>query len=145
MFLKFVFTQFLNSYVRSRLTYSSQNWAPTKAQLNKLDSTYATFLRKMVRGGHRRKPDSYNFRLTNDRIYHICDTTALSTFISSSQIKYTAHVVRSNNTSIVKQLLFNTNKYSKRGQPTTSLLSQVLKPYGKDADQFYTKCHDRLV
>ena len=28
-------TLLLNSYVRSRLTYSCQNWAPTKLQLNK--------------------------------------------------------------------------------------------------------------
>ena len=43
--------KFLNSFVRSRLTYSCQNWNLTTAQFVKLDITYRTLLRRMVRRG----------------------------------------------------------------------------------------------
>ena len=43
--------KFLNSFVRSRLTYSCQNWNLTTAQFVKLDITYKTLLRRMVRRG----------------------------------------------------------------------------------------------
>ena len=38
-------------FVRSRLTYSCQNWNLTTAQFVKLDITYRTLLRRMVRRG----------------------------------------------------------------------------------------------
>ena len=124
---------FLNSFVRSRLTYACQNWALTKLQLNKLNSTYSTFLRKMIRNGFRRQapnPDgspNYKFHYTNDSLYSICSTPMLSTFIEKSQLKYCAHIIRQQNSSLCKALMFNADKYSKRGQPNPTLLSQVLK------------------
>ena len=42
---------FLNCFVRSRLTYACQNWCLTTNQLNRLDITYRTFLRRMIRNG----------------------------------------------------------------------------------------------
>ena len=43
--------KFLNSFVRSRLTYSCQNWNLTLRQYEKLDVTYRNLLRRMVHGG----------------------------------------------------------------------------------------------
>ena len=43
--------KFLNSFVRSRLMYSCKNWNLTTAQFVKLDVTYRTLLRRMVRRG----------------------------------------------------------------------------------------------
>ena len=43
--------KFLNSFVRSKLPYSCQNQNLTTAQFVKLDITYRTLLRRMVRRG----------------------------------------------------------------------------------------------
>ena len=50
--------QILNSLVRSRITYTCQTWSVTKNQLTKMTSTYMSFLRKMTKGGYRRKENS---------------------------------------------------------------------------------------
>ena len=42
---------FLNCFVCSRLTYIWQNWCLTTNQPNRLDITYRTFLRQMIRMG----------------------------------------------------------------------------------------------
>ena len=43
--------KFLNSYIRSRLTYSCQNWNLKSRQYDRLDVVYRMFLRRMIRGG----------------------------------------------------------------------------------------------
>ena len=141
-------TKFLNSYVRSRLTYSCQNWALTKIQFNKLDSVYATFLRKMVRNGYSRQPSTdttinYKFKYTNLSLYNLCSTTSLSSFIQKSQKKYLAHLIRQNNSCFTKQLIFNSDKYYKRGNPGPTLYTQVLNNYESSTSDFLTKAHRR--
>ena len=42
--------KFLNSFVRSRLTYSCQNWNLTVGQFGKLHVTYHNLLRRMIDG-----------------------------------------------------------------------------------------------
>ena len=49
-----------NALVRSRLTYSCQTWSLTKKQLQHISASYMSMIRKMVRGGYRRKQNSYN-------------------------------------------------------------------------------------
>ena len=61
----------LNSIVRSRLTYSCQLWCLSKKQLSRISSTYMLMLRKMVKGGFRRKTDSWSLILTNKKILEI--------------------------------------------------------------------------
>ena len=41
---------FLNRFIRSRITYSCQNWNLTTDQYNRLDICYRNLLRRMVRG-----------------------------------------------------------------------------------------------
>ena len=142
--------KFLNSFVRSRLTYACQNWALTQLQSKKLNSTYTNFLRKMVRNGFRRKtpnPDgspNYSFHYSNDALYNICSTPELSTFIEKSQTKYCAHIIRQENSSLCKALMFNADKYTKRGKPNPTLLSQVQK-YNPNMSpsEFYAKSLQR--
>ena len=75
---------FLNSFVRSRLCYSCQNWNLTQHQYDRLDVAYRVFLRRMVRGGFRFCDESNSdFRhvMNNDRLHQICDTSDLNLFI----------------------------------------------------------------
>jgi hypothetical protein len=118
-------TRMLNSLVRSRIIYSCQTWSLTKAQLNQMNSQYMLFIRKLTKGGFKRKADTYAFVYTNKDLLRIANTTDLVSYIKLQQRNYVCHIVRKDNTSIVKRLLFNANNAKKRG-PKTTLLSSVL-------------------
>lgn len=125
---------FLNSYVRSRMTYACQQWNLTKSQMEKMNIEYRQMLRKLVRGGHRKHESSdeddnrFKFKLLNSDIHRLCHTEDIEHFIKRQQKKYLAHIIReSDNNSSKKQLLFNDDKYCKVGRHTPSLLEQVLE------------------
>ena len=118
--------QILNSLIRSRITYSCQTWSITKLQLNKMTSTYMSFLRKMTKGGYRRKENSWGYVLTNEDLLRIAKTVDLPTFVKGQQRNYVQKIITQDNTSITKRLMFNNNKSSKTG-PMTTLLSSVVK------------------
>ena len=83
------------------------------------------FIRKMTKGGFKRKADTYAFVYTNKDLLRIADTTDLVSYIKRQQRNYVCHIVRKDNTSIVKRLLFNADNAKKPG-PKTTLLSSVL-------------------
>ena len=118
--------QILNSLIRSRITYSCQTWSITKLQLNKMTSTYMSFLRKLTKGGYRRKENSWGYVLTNKDLLRIAKTVDLPTFVKGQQRNYVQKIITQDNTSITKRLMFNNNKSSKTG-PATTLLSSVVK------------------
>ena len=118
--------QFLNALIRSRITYSCQTWSVTKLQLNKMTSVYMSFLRKMTKGGYRRKDNSWSYVLTNDDLLRIAKTVDLPTFVRRQQRNFAQKIIRQENTSMTKQLMFNDDKSSRTG-PVTTLLSSVLK------------------
>ena len=45
---------FLNSLVRTRLTYGCHTWRPSSAEVSKINATYNYFLRCMIWNGHQR-------------------------------------------------------------------------------------------
>ena len=131
--------KFLNSFVRSRLTYACQNWNPTLVQLERLNVTYRKFLRRMVRGGFRfinEKENDYRLAISNDQLHEICNTTDVSEFICKQQTNYVAHVIRMNMNRGVKQLLFNDDTCKKKGRPQKSLLEQVVENKNSTIDDF---------
>ena len=120
---------FLNSFVRSRLSYACQNWNLTELQYDRLDVTYRVFLRRMVCGGFRFRDEingDYRYVISNIQLHQICGTSDLSLFIRSQQRNYAMHIVRMSLERCVKCLMFNDDKYVKRGRPTRSLLDQVI-------------------
>ena len=80
--------KFLNSFVRSRLTYSCQNWNLTTVQFVKLDVTYRTLLRRMVRRGFNRidTDGDFRFKIDNEKLHHICHTEDVSLLFENSKI-----------------------------------------------------------
>ena len=131
--------KFLNSFVRSRLTYSCQNWNLTLRQYEKLDVTYRNLLRRMVRGGFKRcgNDDSdFRYKLSNDKIHNICGTSNVSNFIKNQQKSYASHVVRMPTERSSKQLIFNDDKYHRVGRAIPSLLEQNLKNDEFSMDMF---------
>ena len=118
-------TNILNSLVRSRLTYSCQTWCMTKLQLARIGSAYMAMLRKMVSGGYRRKPNSWSYVLTNEDLLRICQTDCINNYVSRQQTNFVAHMVRKEDRSLAKRLLFNNNESRKAG-PRMGLYLSVI-------------------
>jgi len=131
----------LNSLVRSRLTYSCQCWSLTEKQKQKISSTYNGFLRRMVKGGFRRKKDTWNFALTNNEILEMASTEEIKKFIHKQQRTFVARAIRMENTNGTKRLLFNDNPSHLPGRKVT-LYSNVLKAEGIHADEFIKRSMD---
>ena len=98
--------------MRPRLTYATQAWRPSEDEFKKLEACWCGFLRRMVKGGFRRKPteegSDTNFSLvyTNTDILRITKCQTLRDFINNQYLKYTAHVCRRPNTNLTKLSLF---------------------------------------
>ena len=96
--------------MRSRLTYSCQNWNLTNSQFQRLDVTYRTLLRRMIRGGFKRidyDDGDFRYKITNDKLHEICKTSDVSNFIRLQQKRYAGHVIRMPIERNAKQLMFN--------------------------------------
>ena len=140
---------YFNSLIRSRLTYSCQNWTVTPTQYDKMDRAQRKMLRRMVRGGHSRvdsENGDWSYKISTKKLLEICDTEDLSHYIKRQQKKYAAHIIRQPNSSLNKQLMFNSNDNKKLGKPVRTLLSEVLENenLGNDyIDQFCTGARHR--
>ena len=129
----------LNSLVRSRLTYGCQVWSLTANQYGLLNTTYNRMLRIMIRNGFKRKENSWAFAVTNEELYKICGTEHLEKFIYRQQRAYVAHVIRRDESSISKRLMFNADTSHRRGV-STNLLKTVLAREGRPEEVFYIDC-----
>jgi len=133
--------RFLDSYVRSRLVYACQNWNLSSNQLERLNTTYRSFLRRMVRNGQKyvnEAGNDYRMFISNARLHLICGTNDLVCFIRRQQKNYLSHVVRMNCERSIKQLTFNNDIYKKRGRPIKTLLDQVTEELSISNDEFCT-------
>ena len=133
----------LNSMVRSRLTYSCQTWNLTSRQSDHIDATYTSMLRKMVKGGFRRKKDGdWSFVLRNSDLHRICGTEDISDYTARQQRKYLAHLARQSNTTLTKRLLFNDNESHKPGRQS-NLERSVMTNEGCMTETCYKKALTR--
>jgi hypothetical protein len=73
------------------------------------------------------EPD-YGRIYTNQRIYEITSTRALSEYIGKQQAKFAAHTIRESNNRETKQLMYNSD--TKPGNSLEDLLGQALKYMG---------------
>ena len=128
-------TSILNSLVRSRLTYGCQTWMLTAAQMNHINSSYVSMLRKMVRGGYKRKDGEWGYKITNEQLITMCKTESISSFVERQRKRYLAHVIRLPNKSITKRTMFNSDKTVVPGNHT-SFLQSVLKAERTTINQF---------
>ena len=138
--------QFLDSLVRSRLTYGSQAWVLTQKQFDRLQSEYVYFQRFMVKGGFQRRQNKIQYEtksgkkgeftkilLTNDKINEICGSQTVIEHIEKMQRNWIGHVARSENGRYIKQLTFEgkTNNRLKKGVTNTTL-RQVSRKFTKN-------------
>ena len=104
--------KFLEACVRSRLTYATQSWRPSEDQIKKLESCWFGFLRRMIKGGFRRKPaenddqPNFSFVYTNIEVEKIVKSKPLRDFMDAQYLRYIAHVCRRDNNNLSKLSLF---------------------------------------
>lgn len=112
--------KFLEACVRSRLLYSVQAWKLDSKEMQKIESVWCGFLRRMVKGGFSRrnapknKKDTsipkeevdWSYKLSNEMIRKITNTNGIKNFCDIQHLKYIAHVTRLGNNSLQKQFLF---------------------------------------
>ena len=125
-----------NSLVRSRLTYSCQTWTLTKRQVSRINSAYVSMLRRIVRGGFRRKEESYHYELSNIDIIQKCKTEDILKFVARQQRNFMAHIIRSENSRMTKRILFN-NDITKKPGRSISLYRTVLENERSTSNAFH--------
>ena len=65
----------LNAMVRSWLTYSCQTWNVRARQMERINSSYSSMIRKIIKDGYRRKNNNeWGFALSNEYLHNICGT-----------------------------------------------------------------------
>ena len=114
-------TKFLNAFVRSRLAYNVHTLFNASTLIQKLEVEWTRFLRKIVKCGMARvnappkeitkqqKEEGtweYRYKYTNKQIHKICGSAPIRIFIQLQQVKWIAHVIRMENSSLEKQTLF---------------------------------------
>ena len=115
-----------NSLVRNRLTYSCQTWTLTKRQASHVNAAYVSMLRRMVRGGFRRKDGTYHYELSNVDIIRKCKTENIYQYVARQQRNFIAHVIRGDNKRMTKRILFS-NDVTKKPGPRITLYKTVLE------------------
>ena len=132
----------MNSIVRSRLVYGCQTWALTKQLIRRMKSAYSGILRKMIKGGFRRKTDAWSFVLTNEDILRQCGTEDIEAFIRRLQRNNLAHIVRHDDSSISKRLTFDEN--GRRPGRHITMESMVHQFEQMDRDTFNRRAIERV-
>ena len=146
-------TIFLNGLVRSRLTYGCHAWRPTQLERNKLSTTYNHFLRSMISNGFKRinppsvcdtsqDPESvdWSYKIFNVLLFRITKMQSLEDFYHSQQKNWIAHVVRRENSDIVKLFAFHVTKIARRGRPIPSIMERAIGQSQLERDQFLKQC-----
>ena len=90
-----------------------------------MNAVYHSLLRKMVKGGFRRKEESWAYVFTNKDLLRMAKTEDIHSFVNEQRTNFVNKIVRKDNFSISKRLLFNDDNTKKQG-PQTNLLSSVL-------------------
>ena len=134
----------LNAVVRSRLTYGCQTWTINTEQKTRLNSFYVGLLRKMIRGGYKRKEDRMAFVYTNEEIIGISKSVKIDGYIEKMQQSFISHIIRREDNAIVKKLTFNSEPSRRQGRHTT-LHDEVLSRIRLPPHEFYAKSITRVI
>ena len=104
----------LEACVRSRLLYSVKAWQLNAKEMQKLESIWCGFLRRMVKGGFSRtnapknKKDmiipkeeiDWAYKFSNENIREITKSSSIKAFCEKQHLKYIAHVTRLSNNNL---------------------------------------------
>ena len=100
-------------------------------------------IRKVIKGGYRRKPDMWSYVLSNEDLMSIGKTEDIPTFVTRMQRNYAAHIIRKDNTSILKRAMFNDDDRRRTG-PTLTLLKKAIAHEGLSWINFFQNTLNRI-
>ena len=131
--------RYFNAFVRSRLCYNIATWNNPDSYVKKLDVVWLGMLRKAVKGGFRRKPNSMAFVYSNADLLKMMGCMSIDRFAERQQLKWLAHCVRMENDALQKISLFMipSRKYHK------SVWTRIESKTGMDKEQFWRMAKDR--
>ena len=158
--------KFYDVYVRSRLCYCCETWTLTQKQYNRIEAVHFQFLRRIIRGGMAKKSSNkeiadaklkskkggdqtalesvnWAWKLNNDKIITISKTSKIVDYIEKQNIRWVAHVIRSSNDTLAKQLMFVDEKFCKVGfhhQTVYENVIKIQKDQGKSVETFLREC-----
>ena len=98
----------------------------------------------LVRGGFKRKPDTFAFMKSNEELLAICKTESIEKFIAKQQRRYLAHIIRREDDSLVKTLTFNDVPIHVPG-PYTTLRNAVMKREEICEREFHARSMSNLI
>ena len=124
------------------MVHACQTWIMTKRQMDKINSAYCKMIRKITKGGFKRNINSWSFVHRNEDLLRMAKTISLESYVNKQQRNYLAHIIRKENSSIIKKLLFEDNSSKKQG-PQPTLLSRVIKNENCSEDMFYQNAMER--
>lgn len=116
---------FFNCLVRTHQAHAYQNLSLTANQRNRLNITYKTFLRHIVRNGLKqvdRESNDFRLVISNDQLHTICRTNDINKFLKHQQSSYA-------NERSQKQLMIIKDAYTKHGRSTKTILEKLLDYY----------------
>ena len=105
-----------------------------------MKSAYSEILRKMIKGGFRRKPDAWSFILTNEEIQRQCGTEDIEIFIRRLQRNYLTHLVRHDDSSLSKRLTFDENGR----RPGRHITMESMVHQHEQMDTFNRRANERV-
>jgi len=131
---------------------AAESWAPTQAQLARLDAFHTSCLRRML-GAGRRHPGM----ISNQEVYAATGQPAISELLRVHRLRWLGHAARLPDGSAVKQLLFATGpglaqlpaadrQRRVQGAPAmtwTKVVCEDLGTVGIDVRSWYEVCQDR--
>ena len=85
--------------IRSTMTYACETWTITSKQEKKLDTTDRKIIRRILN-------IKWFQKQTNEELYKITQLQPLSSFITKMRLKWLGHVLRFDDSNVVKKLLF---------------------------------------
>ena len=100
--------------------------------------------RIMIRKGFKRKETAGLSSYPIKNFHKIYGTENLENFINRQQRGYVAHVIRRDEISITKRLMFNADASHRRGV-RTNLLKTVLTREGRPNEAFYNDCLQKKI
>ena len=134
-------TNILNALVRSRAVYACQAWSISQMQLQSLNAAYMSFIRRMTKGGFKRKSNSWSYVHRNEDLLKMAQTISLESFVKKQQLNCVINIINKDNWCIVKRLLFNDNP-SMRPGPQFTLLSSVMRSENTTLEQLSVMTND---
>jgi len=138
---------FLNSYVRSRMTYGCQCWSAIQEILDKLDSSYRLMLHKIVWSVLDELTNKImtfaRYKISNKQLHQIYQTKDISTYMRDRQVNFLAHIIKKSNDCTTKQMTFEKNPNTRRGRKLNTLMTNVLEFLKLDLNQICQMALDR--